>query len=96
MDLDRFPRVALAHLPTPLEPLERLSRHLGGPRLFIKRDDCTGLAFGGNKTRKLEFLLAEAIEAGGLEQQYTTWVHDVLNERRTRRRYRQAYIDLLT
>jgi L-cysteate sulfo-lyase len=68
MDLDRFPRVTLAHLPTPLEPLERLSAHLGaelggGPRLFIKRDDCTGLAFGGNKTRKLEFLLAEALEA---------------------------------
>ncbi|MCH8000573.1 MAG: D-cysteine desulfhydrase, partial [Proteobacteria bacterium] len=63
MDLDRFPRVSLAHLPTPLEPLARLSAHLGarfggGPRLFIKRDDCTGLAFGGNKTRKLEFLLA--------------------------------------
>ena len=63
MDLDRFPRVALAHLPTPLEPLERLSGHLGGPRIFVKRDDCTGLAFGGNKTRKLEFLLAEALEA---------------------------------
>ena len=68
MNLDRFPRVSLAHLPTPLEPLERLSAHLGkrfggGPRLFIKRDDCTGLAFGGNKTRKLEFLLAEALEA---------------------------------
>ncbi len=53
MDLDRFPRVALAHLPTPFEPLERLSGHLGGPRIFVKRDDCTGLAFGGNKTRKL-------------------------------------------
>ncbi len=69
MNLDRFPRVALAHLPTPLEPLERLSAHLGarpggGPRLFIKRDDCTGLAFGGNKTRKLEFLLAEALDRG--------------------------------
>ena len=69
MDLDRFPRVSLAHLPTPLEPLARLSAHLGtrfggGPRLFIKRDDCTGLAFGGNKTRKLEFLLAEALEGG--------------------------------
>ena len=63
-DLSRFPRVALAHLPTPLEPLERLSEHLGGPRIFVKRDDCTGLAFGGNKTRKLEFLMADAIAKG--------------------------------
>lgn len=57
-------RVTLAHLPTPLEPLERLTRHLGGPRLLIKRDDQTGLAGGGNKTRKLEFLLAEALAQG--------------------------------
>ncbi len=64
MDLERVPRVALAHLPTPLEPLTRLSRHLGGAHLLVKRDDCTGLAFGGNKTRKLEFLLAEALEQG--------------------------------
>ena len=64
MDLDRFSRVTLAHLPTPLEPLERLTRRLGGPRLFIKRDDCTGLALGGNKTRKLEFLLGEALVEG--------------------------------
>ncbi len=55
------PRVPLAHLPTPLEPLNRLSEYLGGPHLWIKRDDCTGLATGGNKTRKLEFLLGEAI-----------------------------------
>jgi D-cysteine desulfhydrase family pyridoxal phosphate-dependent enzyme len=60
----QFPRVSLAHLPTPLEPLERLSGRLGGPPILIKRDDCTGLAFGGNKTRKLEFLFADAIEAG--------------------------------
>ena len=60
----QFPRLSLAHLPTPLEPLERLSDHLGGPRLYVKRDDCTGLATGGNKTRKLEFLLAEALEQG--------------------------------
>ena len=64
MPLSRFPRVALAHLPTPLEPLERLGAHLGGPRIFVKRDDCTGLAFGGNKTRKLEFLMADAIAKG--------------------------------
>ncbi len=61
MQLDRFPRLSLAHLPTPLEPLERLSKHLGGPQLFVKRDDCTGLATGGNKTRKLEFLMGEAL-----------------------------------
>ena len=64
MDLDTFPRVTLAHLPTPLEPMERLGADLGGPRLLVKRDDCTGLALGGNKTRKLEFLMAEALAAG--------------------------------
>lgn len=53
--------VPLAFLPTPLHPLERLSRHLGGPQISVKRDDLTGLAFGGNKTRKLAFLLAEAL-----------------------------------
>lgn len=62
--LDRFPRQSLAHLPTPLEPLTRLSDHLGGPRIFVKRDDCTGLGTGGNKTRKLEFLMGEALEMG--------------------------------
>lgn len=62
--LDTLPRVRLAHLPTPIDPLPNLGRHLGGPSLFIKRDDQTGLATGGNKTRKLEFLLAEALHAG--------------------------------
>jgi L-cysteate sulfo-lyase len=62
IDFDRYPRVRLSHLPTPIEPLERLSAHLGGPRLFIKRDDCTGLATGGNKARKLEFLVGEALK----------------------------------
>jgi len=57
-------RLNFAHLPTPIEPLPRLSDALGGPRLLIKRDDLTGLAFGGNKTRKLEFLLAEARDKG--------------------------------
>lgn len=58
----KFPqRVSIAHLPTPIEPLERLSKHLGGPEILIKRDDLTGLATGGNKTRKLEFLVAEAL-----------------------------------
>ncbi|WP_101067754.1 D-cysteate sulfo-lyase [Roseovarius salinarum] len=60
MNLALFPRVRLAHLPTPLEPLPRLSEALGGPEIWIKRDDCTGLSTGGNKTRKLEFLMAEA------------------------------------
>lgn len=53
-------RLNFAQLPTPIEALPRLSQALGGPRLLIKRDDLTGLAFGGNKTRKLEFLVAEA------------------------------------
>mgnify|MGYP002630253072 CR=1 FL=1 len=64
MVLAKFPRLPLAHLPTPLEPLLRLSAHLGGPRILVKRDDCTGLALGGNKTRKLEFLMAEARDQG--------------------------------
>ena len=54
-------RFHLAHLPTPLEPLDRLSAALGGPHLWIKRDDQTGLAGGGNKTRKLELLIADAL-----------------------------------
>lgn len=62
--LSRIPRVALCHLPTPLEPLPRLTEALGGPRLHVKRDDCTGLAAGGNKARKLEFILAEALAQG--------------------------------
>ena len=59
-----LPRVRLGVRPTPLEPMERLSRELGGPPLYIKRDDLTGLAFGGNKTRMLEFSLADAIRKG--------------------------------
>ena len=58
------PRVDLAHLPTPLEELPRLTKLLGGPRLLVKRDDQTGLALGGNKVRKLEFLVAHAIAEG--------------------------------
>lgn len=64
MDLDRFARVELCHRPTPLEPMDRLADHLGGPRLLVKRDDCTGLALGGNKTRKLEFLMGDALAKG--------------------------------
>lgn len=62
--MNNIPRFHFAHLPTPIEELPRLSNHLGGPRLLVKRDDQTGLAFGGNKTRKLEFLVAEAQEQG--------------------------------
>ena len=62
MHLSRYPRLHFAHLPTPLEPMKRLSEHLGGPNLWIKRDDCTGLSSGGNKTRKLEFIMADAVE----------------------------------
>jgi L-cysteate sulfo-lyase len=64
-------RLRLAHLPTPLEPLERLGRELGGPKIWVKRDDCTGLAGGGNKTRKLEFLLGDAL-SGGADTVLTT------------------------
>ena len=62
--IDQLPRFPLAHLPTPLEPLERLSKVLGGPQIYIKRDDCTGLAMGGNKTRHNEFLIADALQQG--------------------------------
>ena len=62
--LEALERVHLAHLPTPLEPLDRLSEELGGPRIWMKRDDCTGLLTGGNKTRKLEYLLADAETMG--------------------------------
>ena len=64
MHLARFPRVSLAHLPTPLEPLTRFSKHLGGPTIWVKRDDCTGLATGGNKTRKLEWVMGAALAEG--------------------------------
>ena len=59
-----IPRLQFAHLPTRVEELPRLTEYLNGPRLFVKRDDLTGLAFGGNKTRKLEFIVAEALEQG--------------------------------
>lgn len=62
--MNPIPRLHFAHLPTPIEELPRLSEALGGPRILVKRDDQTGLAFGGNKTRKLEFLVAEALEQG--------------------------------
>ncbi len=61
IDFGRFPRIGLCHRPTPTEALPRLTELMGGPRLFVKRDDCTGLATGGNKARKLEFLVGEAM-----------------------------------
>lgn len=64
MSFEDIPRVNLTHGATPLEPLGRLREAVGGPRLWIKRDDCTGLASGGNKTRKLEYLIADAEAAG--------------------------------
>ncbi len=62
--LSDFPRVPLAHRPTPLEAMPNLSRLLGGPTLLVKRDDCTGLAMGGNKARQLEFYFGEAVAQG--------------------------------
>jgi L-cysteate sulfo-lyase len=64
MHLARFPRVRLFPAPTPLEPLPNLTRLLGGPQLWIKRDDCTVVATGGNKVRKLEFLAGDARAQG--------------------------------
>lgn len=62
--VDAFPRCAISHLPTPLERMEKLSQKLGGVNLFIKRDDQTGLAFGGNKTRKLDLIMADVLAQG--------------------------------
>lgn len=78
MTLECFPRSRFCHTPTPLEPMTALTRHLGGPMLYVKRDDCTGMAFGGNKTRKLEYLVAQAIAedadtlitAGGIQSNH--------------------------
>ena len=64
MNLGRFPRIKLGHMNTPIEFLPRLTEKIGKVEIWIKRDDCTGLSTGGNKTRKLEFLMAEAINQG--------------------------------
>lgn len=64
MQMQKFPRERFACLPTPLQEMSRLTETLGGPRLLIKRDDLTGLAMGGNKTRKLEFVMADAKSKG--------------------------------
>src|SRR5690348_12501038 len=61
--IGKLPRLRLANLPTPLDPCPRLSKVLGGPQIFVKRDDLTGLAFGGNKTRQLEFLFPRVLDA---------------------------------
>jgi len=60
--LEKFERIKLGHFPTPIEHLKNITKYLGGPNIFIKRDDCTGLATGGNKTRKLEFLIPDAMK----------------------------------
>ena len=60
--LENFEKVKLGHFPTPVEHLKNITKYLNGPNIFIKRDDCTGLATGGNKTRKLEFLMHDAIK----------------------------------
>jgi len=60
--LEKFERIKLGHFPTPIEHLKNISKYFGGPNIFMKRDDCTGLATGGNKTRKLEFLIPDAIK----------------------------------
>ena len=60
--IEKFERIKLGHFPTPIEYLKNITEHLNGPQIYIKRDDCTGLATGGNKTRKLEFLMPDAIK----------------------------------
>jgi len=62
--IGQLPRLKLAYVPTPLEDCPRLSSHLGGPRILVKREDLTGLAFGGNKARQLEFILGDALDKG--------------------------------
>ncbi|MBL4740952.1 MAG: D-cysteine desulfhydrase [Sneathiella sp.] len=61
---DKYPRAQLSHTPTPLEILNNLSKKLGGPKIWVKRDDCTGLAMGGNKTRQLEYYIGDALSKG--------------------------------
>src|SRR5215212_7495547 len=83
MNVDRFERYPLLFGPSPVHPLERLTAHLGGAQLWAKRDDCnSGLAFGGNKTRKLEYLVADAlakvcdtlVSIGGVQSNHTRQV----------------------
>ena len=83
MKLDSFPRESFLFGPSPVHPLERLTAHLGGAQLWAKRDDCnSGLAYGGNKTRKLEYLVADAlakrcdtlVSIGGVQSNHTRQV----------------------
>lgn len=67
MQLAKYPRFPLAYAPTPLERLAHITATVGGPDIFIKRDDCTGLALGGNKTRKLEYLIGAALAEGATD-----------------------------
>ena len=60
----QLPQVDIGHFPTPLEECPRLSEELGGPRIFIKREDCSGLAFGGNKVRQLTFTIGDGVNQG--------------------------------
>ena len=62
--IGEVPRVLLGHLPTPMDFCGRLTEAIGGPKIYVKRDDCTGLAFGGNKTRQLEFTIAQGLAQG--------------------------------
>lgn len=86
-NLNAIPRIKLAHLPTPLEEAKNLSKFLGGPRIFIKRDDLTGISMGGNKVRKLEILMADAISknadyivtGGGTQSNHTCQTAAVCN-----------------
>ena len=64
MHLKQIEKTSLGFFPTPMVELSRLSHFLGGPKIFMKRDDLTGLALGGNKTRKLEYILADALKQG--------------------------------
>jgi len=64
MNLSRFPRIRYTESYTPIEKLSKLTEYLGGPNIYVKRDDLLGLAGGGNKTRKLEFLMADAVKSG--------------------------------
>ncbi len=89
--------MSLGHFPTPLERLGNLTKLLGGPEIYIKRDDCTGLATGGNKTRKLEYLVADALEKGAdtLVTQGATQSNHVRQTAAAARRYRMNCYALL-
>ncbi|MEJ2759505.1 MAG: D-cysteine desulfhydrase family protein [Anaerolineales bacterium] len=87
-------RVSIAHLPTPVEELPRLTKVLGGPKILVKRDDQTGLAFGGNKTRKLEYLVAEA-QSHGAETLITAGAIQSNHCRQTAAAARRAGMDCI-